>query len=204
MRSFVKIKEQTDASLHLVKETGLYGYALLTAFTAIGYGAASYSQDSYFWQTVYLTFGVFMGLACMEDYEECVFNKTDKDIRLTKQTVWDRILSVISQRPASVVVFNIEDVTGVHVKEETVTYFGKGYQVVLFMNSGIDVGVTDSFIFGRESSEHTKLADKIKEFLNLYQPPEGLSDHSSSDSGEDGFEHITDQVIEEELKKNQQ
>lgn len=46
--------------------------------------------------------------------------------------------------------FNIEDVTGVHVKEETVTYFGKGYQVVLFMNSGIDVGVTDSFIFGRE------------------------------------------------------
>lgn len=30
MRSFVKIKEQTDASLHLVKETGLYGYALLT------------------------------------------------------------------------------------------------------------------------------------------------------------------------------
>ena len=29
MRSYVRIKEETDEELHLVKETGLYGYTLL-------------------------------------------------------------------------------------------------------------------------------------------------------------------------------
>ena len=43
----------------------------------------------------------------------------------------------------------MDDIIDVNVKEETVTYFGKGYQVVLRTNSGMDFGITDSFTFGK-------------------------------------------------------
>jgi hypothetical protein len=31
-------------------------------------------SDSYFWQAVCLSFGVFLGLACIDDYEVSVFS----------------------------------------------------------------------------------------------------------------------------------
>lgn len=204
MRSYVRIKEESEDVLHFVKEPGFYGYALLAAFTAIGYGAASYSQDSYFWQAVYVSFGVFIGLACMDDYEECVFNKKDKDVRLTKLTIWDRIISTVCCRSAYVDVFSTEDIIDVKVKEGSVTYFGKGYQVLLLINSGMEISITDSFSFGKNSKEHDQVADKIKTFLHLNHHGNDLTDSSTDEEEEeDGFEHITEQVIEEELKTDQ-
>lgn len=198
MRSYVKIKEETEDRLHLIKEPGLYGYTLLVAFTAIGYGAASYSQDSYFWQAVCLSFGVFLGLACIDDYEECIFDKTDRDVRLTKLTIWDRLLNIFSTRSTGVVVFCIDDIVSVRVKEEAVNYFGKGHQVILFLNTGMEMSVTESFTFSKSSTEHSGIADKIKTFLDLNQPEHDLTDGSSGDDDEeDGFEHVTEEVIEE-------
>ena len=49
------------------------------------------------------------------------------------------------------------------------------------------------------STEHSGIADKIKTFLDLNQPDNDLTDGSSGDDDdeEDGFEHITEEVIEE-------
>jgi len=55
-----------------------------------------------------------------------------------------------------------------------------------------------SLIFFVYSTEHSGIADKIKTFLDLNQPENDLTDDSSGDDDEeDGFEHITEEVIEE-------
>lgn len=55
-----------------------------------------------------------------------------------------------------------------------------------------------SLIFFVYSTEHSGIADKIKTFLDLNQPEHDLTDGSSGDDDEeDGFEHVTEEVIEE-------
>ena len=54
------------------------------------------------------------------------------------------------------------------------------------------------------SIEHNDIAEKIRAFLNLNQPSNDDTEDSSSEEGEDGFEHITEEAIEEELKTDHQ
>jgi hypothetical protein len=55
-----------------------------------------------------------------------------------------------------------------------------------------------TLIFFVYSTEHSGISDKIKTFLDLNQPENDLTDDSSGDDDEeDGFEHITEEVIEE-------
>lgn len=210
MRSCVKIKEETSECLHLVKEPGLYGYSLLAVFTAIGYGAASYSEDPGIMQFMYISFGVFVGLSCIEDHEECVFSKSNREVRITRMSIWDKIISTFTSKPPYIVVLDIDEIINVTIKDETVTYFGKGYQVVLFTSSGMEIGVTESFIYGKDSKDQEQLAEKIKSFLNV-PVPVGDEDTCSSSDGEeegdgmeDGFEHLSKQDIEEELREGPQ
>lgn len=47
-----------------------------------------------------------------------------------------------------IVLSNLHDIVGVRVDEETVRYFGKGHQVVLLFNTGVNFGITETFTYG--------------------------------------------------------
>ena len=43
---------------------------------------------------------------------------------------------------------NLDDIVGVRVDEEDVRYFGKSHIVVILLNTGMTMGITESYTFG--------------------------------------------------------
>ena len=48
------------------------------------------------------------------------------------------------------VVSGLSDIVGVEVEEQNVRYFGNTYQTVMVYDTGIRIGVTESFIYGNK------------------------------------------------------
>lgn len=46
------------------------------------------------------------------------------------------------------VVTELRGIVDVRVEEEKVRYFGKGHQVVLYLDTGLSMGITDACTFG--------------------------------------------------------
>ena len=48
------------------------------------------------------TLKLFINFFYFDAFQECIFDKTNRDVRLTKLTIWDRILSTFSNRSTGV------------------------------------------------------------------------------------------------------
>ena len=68
----------------------------------------------------------------------CVFN--DEDVH----SVYRPLLCMLCVP----VVVNLDDIVGVRVDEEDVRYFGKSHIVVFLLNTGMIIGITESYTFG--------------------------------------------------------
>lgn len=205
---YVTVKEETDQKLHLSREPSNTSWALLIGFCAFGVGAAYYGNDHIVWKTVYISLGVLVGISCLEDWEECEFNKETGELRLKRHSAWDLILSPFSGRD-NVIVANLPDVIGVRVAEEKVNYFGNTHQVVLVMSTGMSLGITESFTFGT-TKDHYQIADKIRDFLGLDNVKDPLqwdvtNEEPSSSNDEDtadDFEQIDKSELLDETIDN--
>nr|KAG5704117.1 hypothetical protein BaRGS_009647 [Batillaria attramentaria] len=120
-----------------------------------------------------------------------------------KEHTSDRL--VLSREPniwswsVLIVVMGLDDIVGVRVDEEDVRYFGKSHIVVFILNTGMTVGVTESYTFG-SSREHYQVAELLRNFLELDNPAQQgqdtddyLGDGSSS---EDSFEQVDPRDLE--------
>ncbi|XP_048758077.2 cytochrome b-245 chaperone 1-like isoform X3 [Ostrea edulis] len=163
----VKVKEETPDQLKLAKEPSLQSFSIVVAFMACGYGAAAYSEDSSLWMCVYVVSGFFVGLACIEDWEYCEFDKSTNELRQTRYTVYDKLLQLFTTKndhieplardnfnqtwhKTSFVVTSLSDIVDVVVEEQHVRYFGNTYQTVMVYDTGICIGVTESFVYGNK------------------------------------------------------
>lgn len=197
----VRVREETDEQLKLVKEPSLQSFGIVIAFMACGYGAAVYSEDSSLWKLVYVVSGLFVGLACIEDWEYCDFNRTTNELRQKRYTVYDKILHLFSTKNDQIVVTSLSDILDVEVEEQYVRYFGNTYQTVMVYDTGIRIGVTESFIYGNKSDQEA-IADKIRTFLRLGERPGVVNGDTSSSSGdEEDFEHVDPEELKDDLGK---
>ncbi|XP_056020127.1 cytochrome b-245 chaperone 1-like isoform X4 [Ostrea edulis] len=146
----VKVKEETPDQLKLAKEPSLQSFSIVVAFMACGYGAAAYSEDSSLWMCVYVVSGFFVGLACIEDWEYCEFDKSTNELRQTRYTVYDKLLQLFTTKNDHIVVTSLSDIVDVVVEEQHVRYFGNTYQTVMVYDTGICIGVTESFVYGNK------------------------------------------------------
>ncbi|XP_062567140.1 cytochrome b-245 chaperone 1-like [Saccostrea cucullata] len=189
----VKVKEETTSKLKLTKEPSLQSFSVVIAFMACGYGAAIYSEDSSLWRMVYVIGGLFVGLACIEDWEYCEFDLSTNELHQTRYTVYDKILQLLTTKNEHIVVTSLSDIVDVEVEEQYVRYFGNTYQTVIVYDTGIRIGVTESFIYGNKKDQEA-IAEKIKTFLKLDQPVVT----ESSSSGEEDFEHVDPEELTED------
>lgn len=142
-------------------------------------------------------------ISCLEDWEECELDKTSGEVRLKRCSAWDKIQQILISKKQQIVLSNLHDIVGVRVDEETVRYFGKGHQVVLLFNTGVNFGITETFTYGN-SSDHYTIADKIREFLDLENQDRdnildtrNVSDDDNETSSDEDFEHIDPNEISE-------
>ena len=67
----------------------------------------------------------------------------NKNMALCIESYWQ-----LSPECCVQVVVNLDDIMGVRVDEEDVRYFGKSHIVVILLNTGMTVGITESYTFG--------------------------------------------------------
>nr|XP_022315494.1 uncharacterized protein C17orf62-like [Crassostrea virginica] len=197
----VKVKEETAEILRLAKEPSLQSFGVVIAFMACGYGAAVYSEDSSVWQLVYVISGLFVGLACIEDWEYCDFDRTTNQLRQKRYTVYDKIFQLFTTSNDQIVVSGLSDIVGVEVEEQNVRYFGNTYQTVMVYDTGIRIGVTESFIYGNKSDQEA-IADKLRTFLKL-DAQLGVTDGDSSSSEGEDFEHVDPEELRDDQDQPQ-
>ncbi|KAL5018286.1 hypothetical protein ScPMuIL_004008 [Solemya velum] len=188
---YVLVKVDTGDRLTFSREPTWWSWSILTALVSFALGAAYYGSDPFLWKVLYVGGGMVVGLLCLEDWEECDFDKTTGEVRLLRQSIWSKLFPMVCS--SQIVISTIDDIVSVRVEEENVRYFGTGHQVSLLLKTGIALGLTESFTFGN-SQEHYATAEKIKTFLDLESRERRLPqlneypDESSSD--DDSFEQI--------------
>lgn len=184
---YVVVKEDSETRLHLVRGPTIISWALLTGFSVVGFGLACYGSDPMFWKVLYGILGLVVGVSCIDDWEDCEFNKKTKEIRWQKVSVWDWFFALFSKR-ADAIVASLSDLDDAVVVEERVNYFGTSYQVVLKFRNGMSIGITEVSTFGSKTREHYEIADKIRKYVNLEDDNGTGNDYletGSSSSSED-------------------
>ncbi|XP_064608937.1 cytochrome b-245 chaperone 1-like [Liolophura sinensis] len=194
---YITVKEESKERLHLAREPSIWSYSILVGLIAFGFGAAYYGSDCLLWKVVYVAGAIFLGISCLEDWEDCVFDMNSGQVKLHKLSLMQKLLRPSQEQPA--VVTELSGIVDVRVEEEKVRYFGKGHQVVLYFDTGLSMGITDACTFG-DNREHSAIADKISSFLSLDKKAcdgdDYLGDGSSS---EDSFEQIDKAEVSDEL-----
>lgn len=199
---YVTVKEESEDRLYLTRQPSLNSWAILVGFSSVGLGIAYYGNDACWMKAVYIILGTLVGISCLEDWEECDFDKKTGEVRLKKTGAWDRIFL----KPESVFVAQMSEIVGIGVNEEKVNFFGTTYQVVLEMATGMSIGITESFTFG-SSRDHHKLAEKIRKFLDIegeaadndFVESSTEDDNTDNDTADD-FEHIEQSDVVDETE----
>ncbi|GAB1598782.1 cytochrome b-245 chaperone 1-like [Argonauta hians] len=195
---YMEIKQQTAEQLHLCREPNSWSWCLLFGVVTGGVGAIYYGSDHFLLRMFWLLGAVFLGLTAMDDWEDCIFDKSSGLLTLKKRSLLQRFCYPLLKQ--HVVKASLDDIVGVRVEEKEMKYLGKGNQVVVLLAAGSIVGITESFTMG-DSSDHYAIAHKIQDFLemDLNRHPE-LNDGDDylgdSSSSEDSFEQIGPQSFQ--------
>ncbi|KAL3876981.1 hypothetical protein ACJMK2_034751, partial [Sinanodonta woodiana] len=204
--AYLTVEYDTENRLTLTKSPSTYSWALFGGFITLGFTAACYGEDCIFWTMTYIIGGIFIGGSCMDDWEDCEFNKPSGQIILKRCSIWNLLLAPIYGNE-DVVIAKAEEVTDVNVLEEYLNFFGITYQIVLQLETGISLPLSKASTFG-PARIHEEIAQKIRRFLALdsttsvdvsSQDDAYMGDTSSTEEeGEDDFEKIeSDEVMDE-------
>jgi len=196
--TYVHVKEETEDKLHLTREPSIRAWSILVALIALGFGAAYYSADYLLWKLAYISGAVFVGLSCMEDWEECVLDKKEEKVIFRKESLIQKMFQ--AKEGPKVVVGNLNELIAVRVQEEEVKYAGVGHLVVLLFSPGYSIGITDTATL-ENRGEHEAVAAKVSSFVKLdsssMSSPEIVDDNSST--SEESFEHVDKADLVNEL-----
>lgn len=188
---YVTVKENTRERLRLCREPNAWSWSVLIGAVGIGFGAAIYGTDYLLWKFLYIAGALYAGLLWMEGWEECELDKKKGELRVTRKTVFQKLLPQFAD--LKIIVVNLDDIVGVRVDEEEVRYFGQSHVVVFLINTGMTVGVTESYTFG-SSKEHYQVAETLRTFLEIDPPTHQVQDTDDylgdGSSSEDSFEQI--------------
>ncbi|KAK7112790.1 cytochrome b-245 chaperone 1-like [Littorina saxatilis] len=197
---YVTIKVNTKDQLCLCREPNHWSWGVLFGALGIGCGAAFYGTDYFLWKVAYVVGALYAGLLWMEGWEECELDKKTGEMKITRKTVFQKLLPQYADQ--KIVVVQLDDIVGVRVDEEDVRYFGKSHIVVFLLSTGAIIGVTESHTFG-SSKEHYEVADTLRTFLELDQPTQQVQDTDDylgdGSSSDDSFEQVDRMDLEADL-----
>ncbi|XP_076459290.1 cytochrome b-245 chaperone 1 homolog [Babylonia areolata] len=197
---YVTVKTHTDSHLCLCREPNHWSWAILAGAVGIGWGAAFYGTDDFLWKLLYISGAIYAGLLWMEGWEECELDKKTGEMKISRKTVFQKLFPEWTDQ--KIIVVNLDDIVGVRVDEEDVRYFGKSHIVVFLLNTGMTIGVTESYTFG-SSKEHYEVAETLRTFLELDLPAQQVQDTDDylgdGSSSEDSFEQVDPKDLESDL-----
>ncbi|NXG64990.1 CYBC1 protein, partial [Hemiprocne comata] len=184
---YMLVEKRTSSHLHLKRSPGIRSWSLFVGIASIGLAAAYYSADSLAWKLFYMAGCFFVAAQNLEQWEEAVFDKNKGTVCLKTFNLYKKLLT-FSKGGNEQVVAALPEIRAVHVEEELVRYFGKGYLVLLRFGTGFAHPLTQSAVLGCRSDVEA-VAKLITSFLGLdrVESQQDLS-HSSETEASDADE----------------
>ncbi|XP_062382056.1 cytochrome b-245 chaperone 1 homolog [Sardina pilchardus] len=142
---YMLVQTHTADLLHLKRSPGIRAWSLLVGMLSIGLAAAYYSTDSLWWKSFYVTGCLFVALQNMEEWEEAVFDKARNTIELKTFSLYALVLTV-TRGGHNTVVLDMQQLRDLSVQEEKVRYLGKGYVLILHMETGFSYPLTQNAV----------------------------------------------------------
>nr|XP_006814660.1 PREDICTED: uncharacterized protein C17orf62 homolog isoform X2 [Saccoglossus kowalevskii] len=144
--TYMKIAKKSDRILHLSREPGIRAWSMFVGVISIGIGAVYFSLDNIVWTSVCILGSFIIAMSCLDDWEECIFNKGTKEVRMKTFNLMQKlVLPAGKQRQ---VVANLSDIIAVRVQEEDIKYAGKGHYVVLVFGTGFVIPIAERCTIG--------------------------------------------------------
>lgn len=214
--AYVTVKKQTATELSLLREPSFLSKAVFVGFFVGIFGIFLFGSESFFFKVLIGLAAACLSCLIVDNYEMCDFDKNKSEVRITRLHWFQHFLSQFNLLPTQpYVTADLKEIKDVRVEEQEGSG-SKAYQVVLSLETGICLGVTEVFTTD-DVSVHEKVAKQIKTFLGGLPPlkaddeaddereEEGEDDQVSSSCSEDDFEQITKadiEVLEEENEEN--
>ncbi|KAJ9575927.1 hypothetical protein L9F63_007239 [Diploptera punctata] len=85
------LKFKNEEKLHISKGPGIRSWTTLIGLLIIGLGSAIYLADSTVTKTAFILMCLVLGLICMDEWEDCVMDRYQAQVTLTKSNWYDRL-----------------------------------------------------------------------------------------------------------------
>lgn len=192
--SYVTVRESTKDHLYLRRDPSLRSWAILVGVVACGFSAAFYSDDYLLWKLTYISGAVFVALSCMEDWEDCLFDKVSGTVRLQRKSLIQKLFQATEGH--KIVVDQLNGITSVTIEKQAQDV-GPFYCVMLNFSAGYSLPLTETAT-AEDNSVHEQVANKIRDFLEIQEPcsSQAYEDERTSSSSDDGFERIDEGDLE--------
>ncbi|KAL2077915.1 hypothetical protein ACEWY4_025600 [Coilia grayii] len=164
-KMYMVVQTHTPDLLHLRRSPGIRSWSLLIGISSVGLAAAYYSSDSLWWKTFYMTGCLFVALQNMEEWEEAVFDKARNMIELKTFSLYAMVLTMM-RRGHDRVVLDMQHLRDLSIRQETVRYLGKGYVLILHLETGFSYPLTQNAILSAQSDVEA-VAALLRRFLGL-------------------------------------
>ncbi|XP_063077895.1 cytochrome b-245 chaperone 1 homolog [Engraulis encrasicolus] len=174
---YMFVQTQTTDLLHLKRSPGIRSWSLLVGFLSVGLAAAYYSSDSLWWKSFYVTGCLFVALQNMEEWEDALFDKTRNVVELKTFSLYALVLTLM-RKGQDQVILDMQHLHDLSVRQESVRYLGKGYVLMLHLETGFSYPLTQNAILSAKSDVEA-VAGLLRRFLGLEEGSRGDPFHGN-------------------------
>ncbi|KAH9503975.1 hypothetical protein Btru_067479 [Bulinus truncatus] len=192
---YMQVEKHTETQLRLLREPTFLSKAVFVGFFVGVLGIFFFGSESFIFKALIGLCATGLSCLIVDNYEICEFDKKASEVRMTRLHWCQYILSkMISLRSPPYVRARLEDIRDVRVEEQGGPNGGRAYQVILSLESNIQLGVTEVFTTD-DISEHDRIARLIRSFLGdmpcSQMDNEADDEDEEASSSEDDFEQIS-------------
>ncbi|KAK8744469.1 hypothetical protein OTU49_000821, partial [Cherax quadricarinatus] len=162
-RKKMNVSSSNREVLHLSVAPGVKSWSIFVGVISIGVGASFYSPDEHILMKIaYLTGCLILGLTFLDDWEDCVFDKTKGQVTMVRRNWFEQLTKRCADHNTLILENNnIMAVRVVHGSGR----LKDGYQVALVLRAGGTVLISETSVGQKSDQEH--LARNIRSFLSL-------------------------------------
>lgn len=185
--------------LHLSVTPGIKSWSIFVGVISVGIGASYYSPDEHILMKIaYLTGCLILGLTFLDDWEDCVFDKTKGQVTMTRRSWFEWLTSRCADQ--NTLVLDTSSVMAVRVVHRSGSKQRDGYQVALVLRAGGTVPLSETSVGLKSNQEH--LAKNIRSFLSLDRVESVRNTWTDwTESDEDDFLFVYEAPVEVESLK---
>lgn len=152
-----------DDVMSISKSPGIQSLGIFAGIISLGVGAAYYGSDHITVKCIYILGCFFLAGSILEDWEECILDKTQKKITVRRSSFFQSCFKLKKSKELQV---RLSHVIAVNVEAICVEHPTPRYNIALILRTGMPLLIVESSIT-QNRSDCNLVVERIERFLKL-------------------------------------